>query len=44
MAGFDNADGGLIKTNLKSKRMDKSMFVIGGTVEIITDFNDDWEV
>lgn len=44
LAGFDNSDGGLFQTNLKAKRYDKTTFGIYGTVEILTDFNNDWDV
>lgn len=44
LAGFDNMDGSLLKTDLKSKRYDKTSFGISGTVEIKIDFSNDYEV
>lgn len=44
IAGFDNAEGTLFRSNLKSKRYDKTTFGISGTVEVVEDFSNDWEV
>ncbi|XP_037027399.1 uncharacterized protein LOC119068086 [Bradysia coprophila] len=44
IAGFDNMDGSLLKTDLKSKRYDKTSFGISGTVHIVNDFCDDFEI
>lgn len=44
LAGFDNMESSLLKTDLKSKRYDKSSFGISGTVQILLDFSNDYEV
>lgn len=44
LTGFDNIDGSLLKTNLKSERYDKTTFGISGTVELFTDFSNDYDV
>lgn len=44
VAAFENSEGGLFKTELKSKRLNKTTFGISGYVEILEDFSNDWEV
>lgn len=45
LVGFDNiASGTLLRTYLKFKRFDKETHGLGGRIEILNDFSDDWEV
>ncbi|KAJ6636975.1 hypothetical protein Bhyg_09701, partial [Pseudolycoriella hygida] len=43
LAGFDNADGSLFASNLRFKRINKTTYGISGTIDIRTDFSNDFE-
>lgn len=44
IVGFDNMNSSLMSTNLRPSRFNKTTFALIGSIEIVSDFSNDWQV